>query len=179
MRVRIPANKIAASQTIAIGIQEDGAASKTAENTEGTALNAAFVQGPKSLAPASYSSRQKRINGPPIVQAESSATAINSVPVEESGGRIEDIMSKSCFLIAQVITASASNQSVTNITANPIVRRLTAESMPASVIMGQLLAVVKTVCRQEPISTGNSSALPQSCDANKNCNASRSSDPGA
>jgi len=66
-----------------------------------------------------------------------------------------------------------------NITANPIVRRLTAESIPARTIMGQLLAVVKTFCRQEPISRGNSSVLPPSCATNKNCNASRSSDSGA
>jgi len=174
-----PANKIAASQTIASDIHEDAAASKTAENTEETGPNAALAQGPKSLAPASYSNRQKRINGPPIVQAESSAAATNSVPVEESGGRFEDLLSKNCFPIAQFITASASNQRVMNIAANPIVRRLTAESIPARTIMGQLLAVVKTFCRQEPISRGNSSVLPPSCATNKNCNASRSSDSGA
>ena len=74
--------------------------------------------------------------------------------------------------------ARASNQRVMNITANPIARKLTEESIAARKIMGQLLAVVKTVCRQEPINIGNSSALPPSCATNKNCNASRSSDSG-
>ena len=178
-KMRIPANKIAASQTIASDFHDGAPASKTAENTEETGPNASLAQGPKSLAPASYSNRQKRINGPPIVQAESSAAATNSVPVEESGGRFEDLLSKNCFPIAQFITASASNQRVMNIAANPIVRRLTAESIPASMIMGQLLAVVKAVCCQLLISNGNSSALPLSCATNKNCNASRSSDSGA
>lgn len=86
MVMRAPTTKIATSQTIASDIHERAAASKTAENTEESGPNAAFVQGSTALAPASYSNRQKRINGPPIVQAESSAAAINSVPVEESGG---------------------------------------------------------------------------------------------
>lgn len=177
--MRIPANKIAARQTIASDFHEDAPASKTAENTEEIGPNAALAQGPKSLAPLSYSTRQKRISGPPIAQPESSATALISRLVEESGGRFEDLLSKDCFPIAQLITASASNQRVMNITANPIVRRLTAESIPPKTIIGQLLAVVKTVWRQEPIKIGNSSALPPSCATNKNCNASRSSDSGA
>ena len=86
MKMRIPANKIAASHTIASDVHERAAASKTAENTEQIGPNATCAQGRITLAPASYSTRQKRINGPPIVQAESSATAIISIPVEGSGG---------------------------------------------------------------------------------------------
>ena len=52
MMMRAPANKIAASQTIASGIHEDAAASKIAGNTDEIGPNAAFAQGPDALAPA-------------------------------------------------------------------------------------------------------------------------------
>lgn len=178
-KMRIPANKIAASQTIASGIQDDAEKSKTAENTEKIGPNPAFDQSPTVLAAASYSARQKSISGPPIVQVETSAVAIIPTFVVRSGGPNEDLFLNVRFPIAQIITVRPSNHRVVNITANPIVRSLTDDSIPASMIMGQLLAVVKTVWRQEPISIGKSSALPPSCATNKNCNASRSSDSGA
>jgi len=86
MVMRAPTTKIATSQTIASDFHDGAPASKTAENTEESGPNAAFVQGSTALAPASYSPRQKRISGPPMTHIETTATAIISRCVEESGG---------------------------------------------------------------------------------------------